>query len=80
MRVYQTSNLWIKGPCCNINTRKVFLTHSFVETIPEFEVLGGISHEFGHIVNANRFKLEFCRAREEKDPESKNKTENVEPW
>jgi len=58
VKVYATSNPWIKGPFCNMITEKVFLPEKW--THPEQEPLATVSHEFGHLKNRRTLFFEMA--------------------
>jgi hypothetical protein len=62
VKVYSTSNPWIKGPFTNAFTSRVYVPMSWIESFPKSEIIAVLGHEFGHIRGRARFGLELTLA------------------
>jgi len=56
VKVYVTDSPWVKGMFCNMYSGKVYVHKEWIEKYPETEILGGISHEFGHYLKRNSWR------------------------
>lgn len=48
VKVLVTDNPAVKGMSCSLLSGKVYVSKEWTERLPEAEILGGLSHEFGH--------------------------------
>jgi len=59
VKVYVTSNPWIKGPFTNALTGAVYMPLRWIESFPNSEIISVLAHEFGHVTRRRRFGLEI---------------------
>lgn len=62
VKVYSTTNPWIKGPFTNAITSRVYVPVKWIESFPKSEIIAVVAHEFGHITRRVRFVLELTLA------------------
>jgi len=62
VKVYVTTNPWIKGPYTNALTCKIYIPMSWLNKFARKEILAIIGHELGHVKNRRRFGFEMAVA------------------